>query len=135
MQENKTIFDVIKNLSFDKNIHTKEEDLKLYESFVINKSFSLYQDTIFYANEMNINNQLPDKMKYDYYMSSIRKRKRWTPWPKKNLDNEIIDLISKAYNVNFKNAISINKLLTPEQIEVIKLKYREDNKNNDKKSE
>lgn len=132
--QKRTVFDVIKNLSFEKNYELKEDDLTLYDSFIVNKAFSLHPDTIFYANEINLCDQLPDHMKYDYYMNSLRKRKRWSVWPKKKYDNEIIDLICRAYNVSYKKAITINKLLNEEQIQTIKLKFEKDNKNNEKQS-
>ena len=75
------------------NLLSKDSRLeKDYVPFVINKCFSYFSDTIFYANRMNQMAFLDKKMQYDYYMHSIPKRKRFSKWikPEENKDIEII---------------------------------------------
>jgi hypothetical protein len=78
------------------NLLSKDSRLeKDYVPFVINKCFSYFPDTIFYANRMNQMAFLDKKMQYDYYLHSISKRKRFSKWikPEENTDIEIIKQI------------------------------------------
>lgn len=122
------VFDVIKNINENKDFSpkTRGEMIKLYNSFVVNKAFSLHLETIFHANELNMKHTMNNSMQYDYYMHSLVKRKRFAKWPKKaEGKNSDIEAICKAYNVSYKNAININKLLTSEQLGVIVNRYKD----------
>jgi len=75
------------------NLLSKDPRLeKEFVPFVINKCFSYFPDTIFYANRMNQVAFLDKKMQYDYYLHSISKRKRFSKWikPEENKDLEIV---------------------------------------------
>ena len=47
---------------------------KDYNSFMVNRGLSYYNDTVIYANEMNIHNQIDSRMQYDFLRNIIRKR-------------------------------------------------------------
>ena len=91
---------ILMNLSDILNsINQTKEDLlkdprleKDYVPFVVNKCFSYFPDTIFYANRMNEVSFLDKKMQYDYLRESISKRKRFSKWikPEENADIEVI---------------------------------------------
>ena len=53
-----------------------------YNSYIINKSLSYFPDTIMQSNTVNMYFNLDNKLKYDFLLNSIRKRKRFTPWVK-----------------------------------------------------
>lgn len=62
---------------------TKEdlsEDTKDYPAFIINRCLSGHIDCILFANEMNMNSHLDKDMQYSFYLNSLRKRKRFSPW-------------------------------------------------------
>lgn len=86
--------DILNSINQTKeNLLSKDPRLeKDYVPFVINKCFSYFPDTIFYANRMNQNSFLDKKMQYDYYIHSISKRKRFSKWikPEENKDLEVI---------------------------------------------
>lgn len=98
--------------------YTKEDVLgaesKDYVPFVINRSLSYFIDTVAYANEMNIYPFLDKRMQYDYLMGSIRKRKRYSGWVKKD-KNDVIDAIICYYSVSYRKACEYEKILTEEQ--------------------
>ncbi len=132
MENKATVFDVIKNINVTKDTDrdTRESMLDLYDPFVVNKSFSLHLDTILYCNEMNIHNHIDKKMQYDYYMNAIRKRNRWAKWPKKSNENtEIIKCIMQEFNMNYKNALNIYKIMTSEELGEIIDKNKKDDDN------
>ena len=94
---------------------------KQYAPFIVNKCLSYFPDTILQVNEMNAKHHLDKKMQFDYLHSSIRKRKRFSPWMKKNKD-ENIELVQKFFPYSAKRAEEILDLLPPECIEEMKKK-------------
>ena len=57
---------------------------KKYPAFIINRCMSGHIDTILYANEMNLSSHIDNDMQYDFYINTIRKRKRFSPWIRKD---------------------------------------------------
>ena len=98
--------------------YTKEDILdpngKDYVPFVVNKSLSYFMDTVAYANEMNKYPFLDKRMQYDYLKGSIRKRKRFSGWVKKD-KSDVIDAIIKYYDVSYRKATEYERLLTEDQ--------------------
>lgn len=98
--------------------YTKEDILdpqgKDYVPFIVNKSLSYFMDTVAYANEMNKYPFLDKRMQYDYLKGSIRKRKRFSGWVKKD-KSDVIDAIIKYYDVSYRKATEYERLLTEDQ--------------------
>ena len=94
---------------------------KEYNSFVVNRALSYFSDTIMYANEINRTNSIDNILKNDYYINSIRCGKRFSKWHKKQ-ENQPVDVIQEYYNVNYIRALEISKLLSKEQIDLIKIR-------------
>ena len=66
------------------NLIDEEPDLeKQYPSYIVNRCMSGHIDAILLANEMNKRPNLPKKLQYDFFLNSIRKRKRYSPWLRK----------------------------------------------------
>lgn len=94
-----------------------------FNSFLTNRNFSLFPDTILQANEMNINSHLDNKLQYDYFFNSVQKKNRFKQWPKKaKVNNENIQLICHIYKYNVQKAKQVLSVLTEQQIEMIKRK-------------
>lgn len=113
------------NLSSDKSL------FKSYPPFIINKALSGEIDSIMYSNEMNMNYHLDNDMQYSFYLHSLRKRKRFSPWLKKE-KVENLEYIKKYYNYSNEKAAEALKILTREQIEWIKSKFNTGGLNNNK---
>lgn len=90
-----------------------------YNSYIINKSLSYFPDTIMQSNTVNMYFNLDNKMKYDFLLNSIRKRKRFTPWVKSTAE-ENIEVIKIYFNVGNEKASEILSLLNENQINRIK---------------
>jgi hypothetical protein len=73
-----------------------------------------------YANEMNLNHQIDNKLQFGYLLNSVRTAKRFTKWLKK--DNSDIELVRQYYGYNRDKAMQIIDILTPEQISIIRKK-------------
>ncbi len=94
---------------------------KKYPSFIINRCLSSFYDTIMHSNEMNGYHFLPKKMQFDYFINSIRERRRFGGrWltQKKVKDLELVKEYYDYSNSKAKEALSI---LTNDQLENIKL--------------
>jgi hypothetical protein len=101
---------------------TKEdlsENIKNYSPYIINRCLSGHIDCIMYANEMNINHHLDKDMQYSFFLNTIRKRKRFSPWLRKD---EIKDLecVKQYYGYSNEKASQALKILSKEQINFIK---------------
>jgi len=107
--------------------HTKEnlmgsDDVmweKKYPAFIINKCLSGFVDTIMFANEMNMKHVLPSKLQYDFYLNSIRKKKRFSPWLRKEKIQNL-DAVKSYYGYSNDKAMQALRILNREQIDYIK---------------
>ena len=100
-------------------INDLSENIKEYSPYIINKCLSGQVDSILFANEMNMNHSLDKDMQYSFYLNIIRKRKRFSPWLRKD---EIQDLeyVKKYYGYSNEKAYQALKILSREQINFIK---------------
>tara|TARA_B100001057_G_C22668581_1_gene878896 strand:+ start:455 stop:850 length:396 start_codon:yes stop_codon:yes gene_type:complete len=110
------------------SINLKQGDLtndayamQKYPAFVINKCLMHHIDTVLYANEMNCSAHLRNDMQYSFFIHSVRKSKRFSPWDKKEKNSDLA-LVKKYYGYNTENAVAALRILSKEQLEVIKSK-------------
>ena len=77
--------DWLNSINLTKEDITREDPqlIKKYAPFIINKCMSAHLDCIMFANEMNLQSHLAKDLQYQFYLNSIRKRKRFSPWPVK----------------------------------------------------
>ena len=98
-----------------------ERAMKKYPAFVINKCMAQHIDTVMHANEMNSCPQLRNDMQYSFFIHSVRKSKRFSPWAKKST-NPDLDIVKQYYNYSTEKAEQALKLLSKEEIQVIRSK-------------
>ena len=102
-----------------KNIlHGDKEAVKGYPPFIINKCMSHHIDSILYANEMNMHPELDKQMQYDFFINSLKPRKRFAPWAKKET-LEHLDLVKQYYGYNHNKALAALRILTNSDLETI----------------
>jgi hypothetical protein len=125
------LFDFINDVSHEKkNIFREisENEEKKYPSYLINRYFSFFPDTLFYANEMNKCQYVSGRENHHFYLYALRKKKRFTKWLKtEKIEEE--NLIMEAYSCSRQKAKEYLKILTPKQIENIKNMYHHLNTN------
>ena len=101
---------------------TKEdlsEDIEDYPPYIINKCLSGQIDSILFANEMNANHHLDKDMQYSFYLNSLRKRKRFSPWLRKDKITDL-ECVKQYYGYSNEKASQALKILTKEQLTFIK---------------
>jgi hypothetical protein len=108
--------------------HTKEnlikDDptlIKGYPPFIVNKCLSSHIDSILFANEMNKLSHLDKDMQYQFYINTLRKRKRFSPWLRKD-KVQYIDIVKQYYGYSNEKAMQALNILSKEQIDFIKNK-------------
>jgi hypothetical protein len=103
-----------------KNIfENNDEATKAYPPYIINKCLGYHIDSVLYANEMNMNSHIDHKMQYDFYINSLKPRKRFSPWIKKQT-LEHLELVKEYYGYNHKKSLEALRILTTEQLDKIK---------------
>ena len=94
---------------------------KEYSPYIINRIYSGHLDAIMFANEMNRYHFLPKKMQYDFFLNSLRKRKRFSPWLRKDKVKDL-DVVKSYYGYSNEKAAQALRILSPEQIAFIRSK-------------
>ena len=92
---------------------------KNYPPYVINKCMSQHMDTLMFANEMNQYPNLDKKLQYEFFINIVRPRKRFSPWGKKEKINNL-DIVKKFYGYSTEKAIQALRILSNDQIEIIR---------------
>jgi hypothetical protein len=72
-----------------------------------------------FANEMNKHHFLDKDMQYSFYLNSLRKKKRFSPWLRKEKVTDL-ESIKQYYGYSNEKASQALKILTQEQINFIK---------------
>ena len=109
--------------------HTKknliDEDPSIekdYPPYIINRCLSGHLDAIMFANEMNMYSFLPKKMQYDFFINTLRTKKRFSPWIRKDLIKNL-DNVKRYYGYSNEKARQAMKILSKDQLDFIKSKF------------
>lgn len=94
---------------------------KNYNAFMINRGLSYFNDTVLFANEMNMNAHLDNRLQFDFLINIIRRRKRFSKWMKPSTASDV-EVVKEYYGYSNEKARQALTLLTPEQITMIKKK-------------
>ena len=115
--------DWLNSINLNKNNIIKEDpdSERKYAPFIINKCMSGHLDTVLLANEMNMNHSLPKSLQYNFFLNSVRKKKRFSPWLRKDKVKDL-DCVKRYYGYSNQKALQALRILSPEQIVLIKSK-------------
>jgi len=117
-------FDFVNSIN-DKTGNKIDRDFdceKQYVPFIVNRAFSQFPDTVMAANSMNAFPHLDKKLQYDFLYNSIKKRKRFSRWPKAEWDEETLVMIVEYYDVSKFRAREYLSLMNEDDIEYLKTK-------------
>lgn len=112
-------FDIVTDISSGKKKLIDSSNEKLYNAFIINRALSYFPDTVFYAQEMNINHHLDNLLQHDFLFHSIRKAKRFSKWSKKDKVSDI-EIVQEYFKYSNKRAEEALKILSKKDISEIK---------------
>ena len=112
-----------------KNILDNDIDAeRKYPPYIVNRCLSSFTDTILYVNEMNKNSHLEKKLQYDFLLNSVKPRKRFSPWAKKD-SIDYLDIVKEYYGYNDDKALQALRILTKDQLDNIKKSLNKGGKN------
>ena len=112
--------DWLNSINFNKENLMEDPDAKKdYSPYIINRCLSGNLDCIMFVNEMNINHHLDKDLQYSFYLNTLRKKKRFSPWLRKEKVTDL-EIIKQYYGYSNEKASQALKILTPEQIKFIK---------------
>ena len=113
--------DWLNSINFTKEDITEDDPsvIKDYAPYIINRCLSGNLDCIMFVNEMNKYSFLDKDMQYSFYLNTLRKKKRFSPWLRKDKVTDL-EIIKQYYGYSNEKAENALKILTPEQIKFIK---------------
>ena len=116
--------DWLNSINFTKEDLIKDDPsvIKDYPPYIINRCLSGHLDTVLYSNEMNKYSSLDKDMQYKFYLNSVRKRKRFSPWIRKDKISDL-ECVKSYYGYSNEKAKQTLKILNKEQIDFIKSKF------------
>ena len=113
--------DWLNSINFNKNNLIEEDPsvIKDYAPYIINRCLSGNLDCIMFVNEMNRYSFLDKDIQYKFYLNTLRKKKRFSPWLRKD---KVTDLqsVKQYYGYSNEKASQALKILSKQQLEYIK---------------
>ena len=112
-QTNPELKDWLQSINFTKT--DLSENISSYPPYIINRCLSGHIDCVMFANEMNKYSFLQKDMQYSFYLNSLRKRKRFSPWIRKDSIQDL-ECVKEYYGYSNEKAFQALKILTKEQL-------------------
>ena len=113
--------DWLNSINFNKNNLIEEDpsSIRDYPPYIVNRCLSGHLDTILFANEMNRYSFLDKDIQYNFYLNTLRKKKRFSPWLRKD---KVTDLqsVKQYYGYSNEKASQALKILSKQQLDYIK---------------
>ena len=113
--------DWLNSINFNKHNLIEEDSsvIKDYPPYIVNRCLSGHLDCIMFANEMNKYHFLDKDMQYSFYLNTLRKKKRFSPWLRKD---KVTDLqsVKQYYGYSNEKASQALKILSKQQLDYIK---------------
>ena len=111
--------DWLNSINFTKETPEDPLEIKSYAPYIINRCLSGHLDCILFCNEMNKYSFLDKDMQYSFYLNTLRKKKRFSPWLRKD---KVTDLqcVKQYYGYSNEKASQALKILTNQQLDFIK---------------
>jgi hypothetical protein len=113
--------DWLNSINFTKEDIAEPENIRSYPPYIVNRCLSGHIDCVLFVNEMNINHHLDKDMQYQFYLNSLRKRKRFSPWIKKD-KIEDLDIVKQYYGYSNEKASQALRILSKQQLNYIRQK-------------
>ena len=113
--------DWLNSINFNKHNLIEEDSsvIKDYPPYIVNRCLSGNLDCIMFVNEMNKYSFLDKDMQYNFYLNTLRKKKRFSPWLRKD---KVTDLqsVKQYYGYSNEKASQALKILSKQQLDYIK---------------
>jgi|TARA_X000001036_G_C20498935_1_gene733045 hypothetical protein len=113
--------DWLNSINFNKTNLIEEDPsvIKDYPPYIINRCLSGHLDCILFVNEMNRYSFLDKDMQYSFYLNTLRKKKRFSPWLRKEKVDDL-ECVKQYYGYSNEKASQALKILDKKQLNFIK---------------
>ena len=113
--------DWLNSINFNKDnlIEEDPEAISSYPPYIVNRCLSGHLDTVLFANEMNKYSNLDKDMQYSFFLYTLRKRKRFSPWLRKDKVTDL-ECVKEYYGYSNEKASQALKILDNQQLNFIK---------------
>lgn len=132
------VWNFISDISRDKQYLLDDYTERLYEPWIVNKSFMAHADTLVFAEQANRMHHLDKKLQHDFMFYSVEARgKRYKPWLKKTdaekKELKLLQEVSKSAGLNLQRTKQFWRVLTVEQRKEFLSKFINPDLKNDKR--
>jgi len=105
----------------DTKINVMVDDIaeKQYLPYMVNRGLSYFPETAMYANEMNQNYHLDERLQFDYLINSISRKRRFGKWLKATESEDLL-IVKEHYGYSNEKARSALTILSSEQLNELK---------------
>ena len=110
--------DWLNSINMSKRNLLDEDPSAKFPAYIVNRCMSGQLDTVLFANEMNLKPNLDPKLQYSFYLNSVRKRKRFSPWLRKDEIRDL-DYVKRYYGYSNEKAKQALSILTKQQLSLI----------------
>ena len=103
------------------NLMEGEDEMweKKYPAFIINKCLApTGMKECLLVNELNELHHLDNKLQYDFLLNSVKPRKRFSPWARKD-SIDYLEVVKEYYGYNDDKALQALRILTKDQLDHI----------------
>lgn len=126
-------FDYVNSITYTKKnlMRNTENDAlaeKGYNPFLTNRSLSYHHDTVAVANEMNMRSDLPKLLQYEFFLNTIRSKKRFAKWDKRE-DHGDLAVVKEYFGYGDNKAMQALTVLTDDQIIEIRKRLEKGGRN------
>ena len=94
---------------------------KGYNSYMVNRGLSYFNDTVIIANEMNRYHHIDNRLQFDFFINIVRKRKRFSKWLKPETVSDV-EVVKEYYGYSNDKSRQALSLLTSDQINELRKK-------------
>jgi len=122
----KSPFDFINNISSSRTSLWEESSESEYNSFMVNRGLSQFQDTILYSQLLNEHCQyLTNRQQYDFYRLAINnKKKRFAKWHKAKKRDDLSEL-AEFYGISVRRLEQYLELMSESELtEMTNMMYK-----------
>lgn len=123
MTKIKTIFDWVKQMSYDKEPWSSfsNEEHEIFNNFMINKIISMNPNYIELVAEIQ-EHQIPKQKLYEFYCKTLPKQKFFNKYQKPSKQQyikEVLSLLSEYFQISAREVLDYCSMLTQEDIKDI----------------
>ena len=114
--------DYLNAINYKKDDLMDGEDLfweKKYPTYIVNKALSSFPECLLYANEMNKMHHLDKKLQFQFFLNSIRPKKRFSKWLRSSKIKNL-EYVKEYYGYSNEKARQALEILNDDQLEEIK---------------